>query len=182
MNYPMHPDLKTGNKFPNFELLDHTGIPRKLSDLLNGYPGVLTFIRGYYCPKDRRQLTNFVTHLQPEMRVNYCKLITVSVDDKINTNEVRDALFAEWPFLMDTDRKLLYQLQMVDTTDPIHGEVYIPYSFALDQDLTIYKVYNGWYYVGRPTVEDVRADWRALMSRQSNYIYDPVRAPAPKGL
>jgi peroxiredoxin len=126
-------------------------------------------------------LANYVSHLQPEMRVNYCKLITVSVDDKMNTNETRDALGAEWPFLMDQNRRLLYELQMVDTTDPYHGEIYIPYSFALDRDRTIYKIYNGWYYVGRPTVEEIRLDWRVLMSRRSDYVYDPARAPAPKG-
>lgn len=115
------------------------------------------------------------------MRINYCKLITVSVDDKINTNETRDALNANWPFMMDTDRRLLYELQMVDTTDPIHGEVYIPYSFSLDRDRTIYQIYNGWYFVGRPTVEEIRSDWRALMSRHPNYIYDPSRAPRPEG-
>jgi len=128
-----------------------------------------------------RQLTNYVTHLQPEMRINYCKLITVSVDDKTNTNETRDALAAEWPFLMDPDRRLLYELQMVDTTDPPHGEVYVPYSFSLDRDRTIHKIYNGWYFVGRPTVEDIRQDWRALLSRRPDYVYDPSRAPVLKG-
>lgn len=48
MKYPMHPKLKIGNKFPDFELPDHTGTPRKLTQLLRGFPGVLTFIRGYY--------------------------------------------------------------------------------------------------------------------------------------
>jgi len=115
------------------------------------------------------------------MRINYCKMITVSVDDKMNTNETRDALGADWPFLMDPDRRLLYELQMVDTTDPDHGEVYIPYSFSLDKDRTIYKIYNGWYYVGRPTVAEILIDWRVLTSRHPNYIYDPSRAPTPKG-
>ena len=122
-----------------------------------------------------------MTHLQPEMKINYCKLITVSVDDEMNTNETRDALAAEWSFLMDPDRRLLYELQMVDTTDPAHGEVYIPYSFSLDRDRTIYKIYNGWYHVGRPTVEDIRQDWRALMSHRQDYVYDLSRAPVPKG-
>ena len=126
-------------------------------------------------------MANYVAHLQLEMRINYCKLITVSVDDKMNTNETRDALGADWPFLMDPDRRLLYELQMVDTTDPDHGEVYIPYSFSLDRERTIYKIYNGWYYVGRPMVEEVRIDWRVLMSRHPNYVYDPSRAPASKG-
>jgi peroxiredoxin len=44
----MRADLKVGNKFPNFELPDHTGTPRKLSGLLRGFPGVLIFSRGYY--------------------------------------------------------------------------------------------------------------------------------------
>jgi len=83
---------------------------------------------------------------------------------------------------MDTDRRLLYELQMVDTTDPDHGEIYIPYSFSLDQDRTIHKIYNGWYYVGRPTVEDIRQDWRTLLSHRSDYVYDQSRAPKPKGI
>ena len=171
MDYPMHPDLNVGQKFPNFELPDHNGTPHKLSQLLRGFPGVLIFSRGYYCPKDRRQMTNYVEQLQPEFRVNYCKTITVSVDDKMNTNEMRDALGADWPFLMDPDRKLLYELQMVDRTDSVHGEVYIPYTFILDRDRTIYKIYNGWWYVGRPTVEEIRMDLRALMSRRQDWVY-----------
>ena len=38
MNYPMHPELKIGNKFPDFELPDQTGTPHKLSHLLRGFP------------------------------------------------------------------------------------------------------------------------------------------------
>jgi peroxiredoxin len=169
VDYPMRADLKAGNKFPNFELPDQTGEPRKLSQLLRGFPGVLIFSRGHYCPKDRRQLTNYVKHLQPEFRVNYCKMITVSVDDKMTTNEVRDSLGADWPFLCDPDRTLLYELDMVDRTDSIHGEVYIPYTFIRDR--TIYKIYNGWWFVGRPTAEEIRMDLRALMSRRKEWIY-----------
>ena len=43
MNYPMHPELKIGNKFQDFELPDQTGTPHKLSHLLRGFPGVLIF-------------------------------------------------------------------------------------------------------------------------------------------
>ena len=71
--------------------------------------------------------------------------------------------------------------RITDTTDPVHGEVYIPYSFSLDRDRTIYKIYNGWYHVGRPTIEEIRQDWRALLSHRRDYVYDPSRAPAPKG-
>ncbi len=171
MDYPMRADLKVGTRFPDIELPDHTLAMHRLSQLLAGFPGALVFSRGHFLLIYRRQLTNYVRDLQPELRVNYCKLITVSVDDQLTTREVRDALGADWPFLIDPERKLLHELQMTDTTDPIHGEIYIPYSFILDRDRTIYKIYNGWWFIGRPTVEDIRMDFRALMSRRSDWIY-----------
>ncbi len=116
-------------------------------------------------------MTTYVQQLQPEFRVNYCKMITVSVDDRENTTDTRTALAADWPFLMDPDRRLLHELQMTDTTDKVHGEVYIPYTFILDRDRTIHKVYNGWWFVGRPTSEEIRMDLRALMSRRPDWVY-----------
>ena len=116
-------------------------------------------------------MTTYVEQLQPEFRLNYCKMITVSVDDRMNTDETRTALAADWPFLMDPERRLLHELQMTDTTDKVHGEVYIPYTFILDRDRTIYKVYNGWWFVGRPTSEEIRMDLRALMSRRPDWVY-----------
>ena len=122
-------------------------------------------------------MTTYVQQLQPEFRVSYCKMITVSVDDRMNTTETRDALGADWPFLMDPDRRLLHELQMTDTTDKVHGEVYIPYTFILDRDRTIYQVYNGWWFVGRPTSEEIRMDLRALMSRRPDWVYSKKRSP-----
>ncbi len=48
MDYPMHPDLKVGNTFPDFELPDQDGKSQKLSKLIRGFPTVLIFSRGYY--------------------------------------------------------------------------------------------------------------------------------------
>ncbi len=48
MDYQMHPDLKVGNTFPDFELPDQDGESRKLSNLIRGFPTVLIFSRGYY--------------------------------------------------------------------------------------------------------------------------------------
>ena len=108
-----------------------------------------------------------MNELQAEFRVNYCKMITVSVDDRMNTTETRTALAADWPFLMDPDR-----------TDPHHGEVYIPYTFILDRDRTIYKIYNGWWFVGRPTAEEIRMDLRILMSKRPDWVYSDQQAVA----
>ncbi len=48
MVYPMHPDLKVGNKFPDFELPDQDEKAQRLSKLIRGFPTVLIFSRGYY--------------------------------------------------------------------------------------------------------------------------------------
>ncbi len=48
MDYQMHPDLKVGNTFPDFELPDQDDKSQKLSKLIRGFPTVLIFSRGYY--------------------------------------------------------------------------------------------------------------------------------------
>ena len=51
----MRSDIVPGAIFPDYELSDHTGKRRKLSDLQGQHPMVLVLSRGGYCPKDRRQ-------------------------------------------------------------------------------------------------------------------------------
>jgi len=51
----MRADIVAGAVFPDYELTDHTGKHRKLSDLQGPDPMILVLGRGGYCPKDRRQ-------------------------------------------------------------------------------------------------------------------------------
>ena len=51
----MRSDLKPGATFPDFELTDHTGTRRKLSELQGNDPMILILSRGHYCPKDGGQ-------------------------------------------------------------------------------------------------------------------------------
>jgi len=174
---PMREDLRVGNQFPDFELPEVSGRMWRLSRLLGDYPGVLHFSRGAFCPKERRMALNLVQHFQPELFVNSCTLITVMAGDRLDAMELRDSSGAMWTFLVDEDRSLLYELQMVDTTDDLHGHIYIPYTFVLDHDRTIYKIYNGWWYLGRPTVEELRMDLRALMMRRDDWVYPGTGQP-----
>ncbi len=121
-------------------------------------------------------MTNYVEHLQPELIVNYCKLVIVSVDSPMLSKDIKDGLGATFPFLSDEDKKVITELEIVDTTDKYHP-VAIPYTFVLDRDRTIYKIYNGWWYVGRATVEELRMDLRALMSRRQDWWYDKTPPP-----
>jgi peroxiredoxin len=52
----MRSDIVSGAVFPDYELSDHTGKRRKLSQLQAMYPMVLVLSRGSFCPKDRRHM------------------------------------------------------------------------------------------------------------------------------
>jgi peroxiredoxin len=43
-------DLALGSVFPDYQLPDHTGTPRRLSELQGDDPLILTLSRGHYCP------------------------------------------------------------------------------------------------------------------------------------
>jgi peroxiredoxin len=122
-------------------------------------------------------LANYVAHLQPELAVNYCRLVVVWVDDPAATRAARQELGATFPFLCDHQRKAIEELDIVDTSVAGHARIAIPYTFVLDAQRVIYRIYNGWWYVGRPTVEELRMDLRALMSRRKDWWYGDTPAP-----
>jgi peroxiredoxin len=96
----MRADIVPGARFPDYELPDRTGRKRKLSELQGDAPMIVFLSRGFYCPKDRRQAMNLVA-FEPELKVGYAKLVTISTDDLLATNENRDGLGAHWPFVSD---------------------------------------------------------------------------------
>jgi peroxiredoxin len=159
----MRPDILPGATFPDYELSDHRGTHRRLSDLQGGDPLVLVLSRGAYCPKDRRQHEGLAI-LHREMEVGYCRLVTLSTDNLIDTNEFRDGVGAHWTFLSDPGRKVQKDLDIAEYTDPHHNPM-IPHTLVLEPDLRIYKVYNGYWFFGRPTVEELRLDLRAVLQR-----------------
>jgi peroxiredoxin len=122
-------------------------------------------------------LANYVADLQPELEVNYCRLVVVWTDDPAPTRAARQKLAATFPFLCDHKRKVIAELDLMDTTDAHHPRIAIPYTFVLDAERVIHKIYNGWWYLGRPTVEELRMDLRALMTRRRDWWYGDTPAP-----
>src|SRR5260370_40592214 len=57
---PTRADIVAGAVFPDYELTDHAGKRRKLSDLQGPDPMILVLSRGGYCPKDLRQAEGLV--------------------------------------------------------------------------------------------------------------------------
>jgi peroxiredoxin len=153
----MRPDIVPGATFPDYDLPDQTGKHRKLSELQRGDPMIVMLSRGSFCPKDRRQLEGLV-QLHREMEVGYCRLVTISTDNLLETNELRAGVAAHWPFLSDPGRKVQKDLDIAEYTDPTHDPV-------LEPGLVVYKIYNGYWFFGRPTVEELRLDLRALLQK-----------------
>ena len=156
----MRSDIVPGGTFPDYELPDQSGRRRKLSELQGSDPMILVLSRGHFCPKDRRQLRNLV-ELYPEIRVAYTKVVTISTDNLLETNEMRDALGAGWPFLSDPGRIVQKDLDIAEYTDSTHNPM-IPYTFVLEPGLRIHSAYNGYWYWGRPSNEDLRRDLREV--------------------
>jgi peroxiredoxin len=159
----MRPEIVVGSVFPDYELPDQRGKHRKLSDLQGQDPMILVLSRGGYCPKEHRQHEGLVA-LHREMEVGYCRMVTISTDNLLGTNEFRGAVGAHWPFLSDTQRVIQKDLDIAEYTDPTHDPM-IPHTFVLEPGRLIFKIYAGYWFFGRPTVEELRHDLRAVLQK-----------------
>lgn len=159
----MRSDIVPGAVFPDYELSDHKAKRRKLSELQGLDPMVLVLARGGYCPKDRRQHERLV-ELHRDLEVGYCRLVTISTDSIVQTNEFRTGVDAHWSFLSDPARKIQKDLDIVEYTDPNHNPM-IPHTLVLEPGLLIYKIYMGYWFFGRPTVEELRQDLRTVLKK-----------------
>jgi peroxiredoxin len=159
----MRADIVPGAKFPDYELTDHATNRRKLSELQGSDPMIVVLSRGGFCPKDRRQAEGLL-ELHREMEVGYCRLVTISTDNLSETNEYRGGIGAHWPFLSDPGRMVQKDLEIAEYTDPTNNPM-IPHTIVLEPGLVVYKVYNGYWFFGRPTVEDLRQDLRAVTQK-----------------
>ncbi len=153
-------DLSPGARLPDLDLPDHTGRPRRLAEVAAGDPVVLAFSRGWWCPKEQRQMRELV-RVQDEFEVAYARIVVVSVDAPEVQSAFRAGLGARFTFLSDHERRWLRRLGLLETTDTIH-DPYRPISFTLFPDLTVHAAYTGDWYWGRPTLEELRRDMRAI--------------------
>jgi peroxiredoxin len=162
--------LAVGGQLPDFELLDHAGNRRRLSDLVGGDPTVVQFYRGWWCPKEQAFFRRLLT-LQEDAEVAYSRIVSVTVDPPQVNAAFRAGLGARWTFLSDPDRELQTQLRLRETTDTLN-DPYVPAVVVIDPGLRVHATYNGYWYWGRPTRDELvrdlreisralRADWEA---------------------
>jgi len=131
-----------------------------ISELVGGDPTVLQFYRGWWCPKEQRFFRRLVG-LQDEAEVAYTRFVSVSVDPPETTAAFRAGLGARWTFLSDDAHEVVERLGLRETTDTLN-DPYVPSVFVLRPDLAIHSAYNGYWFWGRPTAEELAGDLRAI--------------------
>lgn len=184
----MTTNLRVGEQFPDFTLPDQQnqmislshftrpGLFERYLGFQDGYPLILVFFRGFFCPRDQQQMRQLV-EFQSELAVNYGRLVAVSADPPLVQAAFRAGLGAQWPFLSDEQRTVIKQINILDETEGEYAYRAQPYTFILRPDLRIHAIYNGWFFVGRPTLDELRYNLRAIMEQRADYRYEAYDTP-----
>ncbi|WP_456844172.1 redoxin domain-containing protein [Cellulomonas sp. P5_C6] len=158
----MRPDIVPGAVLPDYELPDHTGAVRRLSEIQGDDPMILTLARGHYCPKEHQQHLDLAA-MQPKLGVAYTKVATIATDERHTLQEFRSSVGAHWPFLSDPGRVVQRDLDIQEYTDPANDPM-IPHTLVLKPGLVVHSIYNGYWFWGRPSTDDLWRDLRAASS------------------
>jgi peroxiredoxin len=157
----MRSDVVPGAVFPDYVLPDHTGTVRRLSELQGDDPLILTLARGHYCPKEHQQHLDLAS-FQPKIGVAYTQVVTIATDDHHTLQEFRDSVGARWTFLADPGRIVQKDLDIQEYTDPEHDPM-IPHTLVLKPGLVVYSIYNGYWFWGRPSLDELWRDLRTVL-------------------
>jgi peroxiredoxin len=167
----MSKGLTPGAVLPDFELPDHTGTARKLSDLQGDNPMVVLLARGEHCPRERQHQRELVKFYE-WCAVAYTELVTILPNDLHEVSKLRISTGAYWPHLSDADLEVQSTLDIREYTDTHHTAT-VPHTLVLAPGLVIDKVYVGYWYWGRPSAYDLWQDLRELLPRITT-DFDPT--------
>ncbi len=168
----MRKDLAPAKEFPDVHLPDHTGRELALSEIADGQPLVVAFVRGWWCPKEQVRVRGLVG-MQDEIQREYGRLAVVTVDEPYVNGAFRAGLGAAFPFLSDEDRRVAEQLDLLELTDEWHRP-YLPFTFVLDTHRRIEAIWCGFWYWGNPTPDEIRLALREI-TRREQPSFEPQR-------
>ncbi len=100
----------------------------------------------------------------PKIAVGYTRIATISTDDHHTLQEFRASVGAQWAFLSDPERMVPRRtLSIQEYTNPEHNPM-IPHTLVLKPGLVIHRIYNGYWFWGRPSITDLWHDLRSVTS------------------
>src|SRR5919197_4849228 len=168
----MREDLVPGSEFPDIRLPEHTGRELSLSEIGRQQPVVVSFVRGWWCPKEQIRVRNLVA-MQDELQREYGRIVAVTVDEPYVNGAFRAGVGADFPFLSDEERRVAGELDLLELTDELHRP-FLPFTFVLDSNRVIRKIWCGFWFWGNPTPEELRLALREI-TRAEQPTYDPQR-------
>lgn len=169
---PDRPPPAIGERLPDVALVDHLGTTMTTRELSRadelaqraGFaapPLVVLTGRGWFCPRDRTHLRSLVAR-QDELLLGGVAVVYVTVQEPEVQASFRAGLGAGFPFCSDTDRTAARRWGLLDPTEGEYPDVLRPYAFVCDADLVVRASYDGWWLTGRPSVDELVRDVRAL--------------------
>jgi peroxiredoxin len=167
--------LVPGAVLPDFVLPDTTGTLRRLSELQGDNAMILMLGRGEHCPRERQHQREMLKFWE-WCAVAFTQVVTVLPNDLHDTDKMRIATGAYWPFLADTDLEVQRTLEVREYTDPHHAAT-VPHTLVLAPGLVIDKVYVGYWFWGRPSAYQLWEDLQDLF-RRTKSDFDPTTAEA----
>ncbi|MBM3658325.1 MAG: peroxiredoxin [Actinobacteria bacterium] len=97
--------MQVGDRIPDFELLDQTGAPRSLGDLLAGGPVVLFFYPAAMTSGCTRESCHF-RDLKAEFEALGAQRVGISADTVAKQAQFADKHTFDYPLLSDPDREV----------------------------------------------------------------------------
>ncbi len=121
---------------------------------------VLMLARGHHCAEEHQQHLE-LARCYPQIAVANTQVVTIATDADHELLEFRASVGAHWPFLSDPQRIIQKDLEIQEYTQPEFDSM-IPHTIVLKPGLAISTIYNGYWFWGRPSIEDLRRDLREV--------------------
>ena len=170
----MSKGLEIGARFPDFVLPDENGTRHRLSTLQGEDSMVLHLSRGEHCPRERmhhRELLRF----HELCSVAFTQLVSLLPNTLHDVYKMKISTGAHWTFLADEDLEVREALDIGEYTDTHHDNAVVPHTLILAPGLVIDRVYVGYWFWGRPSVDQLWADLGDL-HRRIKPDFDPTVA------
>ena len=91
-------------------------------------------------------------------------MATIATDEHHTLQEFRNSVGALWPFLSDPERVVQKDLDIQEYTDPDNDPM-IPHTLVLEPGLVVHRIYNGYWFWGRPSFVDLWRDLRDVSAK-----------------
>jgi peroxiredoxin len=169
-------NLAPGATVPDFELADEQGVAHRLSRLQGSDLMVLHLSRGEHCPRER-QFHRELLRLHEWCSVAFTQLVSILPNDLHDVYKLKISTGARWTFLADRELAVQAHFDINEYTDGKHANAMVPHTLILSENRRIERVYVGYWFWGRPSMDQLWTDLGDVL-RRTKPDFDPTTPQA----